>query len=184
VRHLIERHSQQNASDAHPQGWTSPWDSNDGFQLTGERRVFVPVLVDGERVTASVSYSGGLSVSVDGIAPGDGVVIDTDDADDAVYVLRGGRQTVIRLQAFDADQGAQVDGDGTVRAPMHGKLLAVLVERGGKVVKGQRLAIIEAMKMEHVLTAPHDGTVAEIAVEIGAQLAEGALVMRIEANGN
>ena len=49
------------------------------------------------------------------------------------------------------------DGDGLIKAPMHGKVLALLVAEGDSVVKGQRLAIIEAMKMEHALTAPHAG---------------------------
>jgi 3-methylcrotonyl-CoA carboxylase alpha subunit len=63
---------------------------------------------------------------------------------------------------------------------MHGKVLSVLVEQGARVRRGQRLAIIEAMKMEHTLVAPIDGTVAEIAVAADAQVAEGAKVMVIE----
>jgi 3-methylcrotonyl-CoA carboxylase alpha subunit len=53
------------------------------------------------------------------------------------------------------------------------------VEHGQKVGKGHRVAVVEAMKMEHALTAPLDGTVAEIAVAAGAQVAEGAKVMLI-----
>jgi 3-methylcrotonyl-CoA carboxylase alpha subunit len=63
---------------------------------------------------------------------------------------------------------------------MHGKVLALLVAEGDSVVKGQRLAIIEAMKMEHALTAPYDGTVAGISVAAGGQVAEGAKVITIE----
>jgi 3-methylcrotonyl-CoA carboxylase alpha subunit len=63
---------------------------------------------------------------------------------------------------------------------MHGKVLAILVEPGAAVKRGQRLAVIEAMKMEHSLTAPVDGTVAEIAVRPQAQVAEGAKLMVIE----
>jgi 3-methylcrotonyl-CoA carboxylase alpha subunit len=181
VKRLLERQRPKDAGRAHPDAWTSPWNSTNGFQFTGERRVSVPVLVDGERATASVSYTDGLSVSVDGITPADGEVIESDEA---VYVLRGGRQTMVRLPDFDADEGVQADGDGVVRAPMHGKVLEILVDRAERVVKGQRLAIIEAMKMEHVLIAPYNGTVAEIAVKTGAQLSEGALIMRLEANGN
>ena len=62
---------------------------------------------------------------------------------------------------------------------MHGKLLAVLVSAGEAVSKGHRLAIIEAMKMEHALVAPRDGIVTEIAVAVGAQIAEGASIMAI-----
>ena len=65
---------------------------------------------------------------------------------------------------------------------MHGRVLAVLVGQGDRVEKGQRLAVIEAMKMEHALTAPYAGTVAEVAVTPGSQVAEGAPVMTIEAN--
>ena len=57
---------------------------------------------------------------------------------------------------------------------MHGKLIAVFVEPGDRVEKGQRLAIVEAMKMEHALVAPAAGEVAEVAAEPGAQVAEGA----------
>jgi 3-methylcrotonyl-CoA carboxylase alpha subunit len=62
---------------------------------------------------------------------------------------------------------------------MHGKVLAILVEEGAAVERGQRLAIVEAMKMEHTLTAPKAGTVTEIAVAPDAQVAEGAKVMVI-----
>jgi len=157
-------------------GWTSPWDSRDGFQLAGERRISLPLLADGERVTAMVTQAGSLSVSVDGVAPADGHVVETGDT---VYVLRGGRQTIVRLQDYSAAL-PDADGDGAVRAPMHGKVLAILVDCAATVRKGQRLAIIEAMKMEHALTAPHDGRVAKIAVETGAQVSEGALVMHVK----
>jgi 3-methylcrotonyl-CoA carboxylase alpha subunit len=64
---------------------------------------------------------------------------------------------------------------------MHGKVLGVLVEKGDQVSRGQRVAIIEAMKMEHTLVAPIDGVVAEVAVAKDAQVAEGAKVLVIEA---
>jgi 3-methylcrotonyl-CoA carboxylase alpha subunit len=63
---------------------------------------------------------------------------------------------------------------------MHGKVIEILVAPGDTVHKGQRLAVIEAMKMEHALVAPVDGTVAELRVDAGSQVAEGALVMAIE----
>jgi 3-methylcrotonyl-CoA carboxylase alpha subunit len=157
----------------------SPWDATDGFQLSGRRTTALSVLVDGQPARAEVvSGSGGTSVAVDGTAP------DLDaaafEAADGVYVLRRGRQTVVRradLGAGDADHGG---GDGLIAAPMHGKLLALHVAVGDKVTKGQRLAVIEAMKMEHALIAPVDGRVAEIAVKIASQVAEGVKVMMIE----
>jgi 3-methylcrotonyl-CoA carboxylase alpha subunit len=83
------------------------------------------------------------------------------------------------LRDLEFEEGAEQGGGGLVRAPMHGKVLALLVAPGERVRRGQRLAIIEAMKMEHTLHAPVDGTVADIAVTQEAQVAEGAKVMII-----
>jgi 3-methylcrotonyl-CoA carboxylase alpha subunit len=63
---------------------------------------------------------------------------------------------------------------------MHGKVLDLLVDRGARVTRGQRVAIVEAMKMEHTLVAPMDGTVTDVAVVKDAQIAEGGKIMRIE----
>ena len=63
---------------------------------------------------------------------------------------------------------------------MHGKILNIFVEQGAQVTRGQRVAIIEAMKVEHTLVAPIDGIVAEIAVALDSQVVEGAKVMLIE----
>lgn len=102
----------------------------------------------------------------------------------AVYVLRHGRQTKVTLRDATLDEAGDQDKGGLVRAPMHGKVLSLLVEQGARVVRGQRVAVIEAMKMEHTLVAPIDGTVAEIAVAQDAQVAEGGKVMIIAATPN
>jgi 3-methylcrotonyl-CoA carboxylase alpha subunit len=155
----------------------SPWDVDDAFQLSGARKLFLPVWVDGESATAQVSYGGRAEVSVDGVvAAADSLAI---DGPGAVYVLRHGRQTIVKLKDVEIDV-EHLDGDGLVRAPMHGKLLAILVEPGAAVSKGQRLAVIEAMKMEHSLLAPVAGRVSEIAASAGSQIAEGAKIMVIE----
>ena len=93
----------------------------------------------------------------------------------------GARPCVQPYDPFDVDL-EHMDEGGAVKAPMHGKLIAVFVQPGDRVEKGQRLAIVEAMKMEHVLVAPADGEVAEIAAEPGAQVAEGArlIVLKTE----
>jgi len=63
-------------------------------------------------------------------------------------------------------------------APMPGKILALRVEPGQAVKKGDLLAILEAMKMEHEVAAPHDGVVTEVRVEVGQQVdAEEVLVV-------
>jgi 3-methylcrotonyl-CoA carboxylase alpha subunit len=100
---------------------------------------------------------------------------------DAIYVLHRGRQTRVTTRDVSLDRAGEGDSTGLVRAPMHGKVLAVLVDKGARVARGQRVAIIEAMKMEHALTAPFDGTVAEVSVSPESQVDEGAAVLRIEA---
>ena len=159
---------------------TSPWDSADAFQLSGARSLRVPIIVEGEALVAQVVYGpSGASVTVDGAAPARAAVALV-AAGDTVYVLRHGRQTRVALRDLALDEAGDQKHSGLVRAPMHGKVLSLLVEPGARVRRGQRLAIIEAMKMEHTLVAPTDGTVAEIAVTADAQVAEGAKVMIIE----
>ncbi len=70
--------------------------------------------------------------------------------------------------------------DGEIEAPMPGRVTAVEVAHGENVEKGQRLLTLEAMKMEHALVAPFDGTVAELKATAGAQVTEGQLLARIE----
>ncbi|RJT33509.1 acetyl/propionyl/methylcrotonyl-CoA carboxylase subunit alpha [Mesorhizobium waimense] len=65
----------------------------------------------------------------------------------------------------------------TLRAPMPGLVKLVRVGKGDAVTKGQPLLILEAMKMEHTIAAPHDGVIAEIAVE-GAQVSDGTVLVR------
>jgi acetyl/propionyl-CoA carboxylase alpha subunit len=69
---------------------------------------------------------------------------------------------------------------GGCRAPMPGKILAVRVEPGQAVRKGETLVILEAMKMEHEVVAPHDGTVQEVLVETGQQVDAGAVLVVLD----
>jgi 3-methylcrotonyl-CoA carboxylase alpha subunit len=72
--------------------------------------------------------------------------------------------------------------DGDILSPMPGRIIAVDVAHGQSVTKGQKLLTLEAMKMEHTLTAPFDGVVAELNAEAGAQVQVEALLARIEAD--
>ena len=71
--------------------------------------------------------------------------------------------------------------DGDILSPMPGKIIAVEISAGQAVTKGQKLLTLEAMKMEHTLTAPFDGVVAELNAAPGAQVQVEALLARIEA---
>jgi 3-methylcrotonyl-CoA carboxylase alpha subunit len=157
----------------------SPWATHDGFQLGGPRSLAVPIVVDGAGAMAAVTYGKtGMRTSVDGMAPAkDGTVFDF--AGEA-YVLRRGRQTRVRINDFSAAVSEAGSGNGLIKAPMHGRILEVLVSAGDRVATGQRLAVIEAMKMEHTLRAPFTGIVMRLPVAAGAQVVEGAEIMVIE----
>jgi glutaconyl-CoA decarboxylase len=71
-------------------------------------------------------------------------------------------------------------GEGSVVAPMPGKVLSIKVEVGDKVKAGQAVLILEAMKMENILNAPMDGTIKEIKVAPGANANQGDVLIVIE----
>jgi len=92
------------------------------------------------------------------------------------------RGTRYRLELHDPalhEIETQAHG-GNLGAPMPGKIVAVLIERGASVEKGTPLIILEAMKMEHTIVAPGKGTVTEIHYQIGEQVAEGAELLGFE----
>ena len=71
-------------------------------------------------------------------------------------------------------------GGDTVLAPMPGLVQAVAIQPGDQVSEGQRMVVLEAMKMEHVLRSPRDGIVAEVTVEPGEQVVAGAPLVTLE----
>ena len=76
--------------------------------------------------------------------------------------------------------GQSAAADGAILSPMPGRIIAVEVAAGDAVLKGQKLVTLEAMKMEHSLTAPFDGTVIELNAEVGGQVQVEALLVRIQ----
>ena len=94
-----------------------------------------------------------------------------------VFTPRGATQILeIDLLAHAGEGHAE---GGRLTAPMPGKVVSFAVKAGDKVTKGQALAVMEAMKMEHTIAAPADGTVAELLYAPGDQVAEGAELLKI-----
>jgi len=69
---------------------------------------------------------------------------------------------------------------GRLTAPMPGKLISFLARPGQVVKQGQALAVMEAMKMEHTITSPRDGTVAELLYAVGDQVSEGGELLTLQ----
>ncbi len=80
--------------------------------------------------------------------------------------------TVALQDSLLAPRGADTaTADGRLVAPMHGRILRLLVAPGQEVAKGQPIMVLEAMKMEHEISAPLAGRIAELCVAEGAQVA-------------
>ena len=132
-----------------------------GFRLNAAPQRAAWFLLDGEKVEVELTGEG------------------TDDPASGVLVTEQGQAWLLTPWRHDAAHGA-ADGSGAIIAPMPGKVISVEVEKGDAVIKGQKLLTLEAMKMEHTLTAPFDGTVAELNASAGAQVQVDALLVMIE----
>ena len=162
----------------------SPWSVNDGFTLGARAPTRYRLSVDGEPAERVVDWSanGPRVVADDAIdAEADVSVTLPGRVEDGAYVLVDGIQ---RHVAFAARDIAHVDGgaaDALARAPMHGRVVSILVSEGDSVEVGQTLALVEAMKMEHAVKARIHGTVARVTAAAGEQVAQGALLVEIAA---
>jgi 3-methylcrotonyl-CoA carboxylase alpha subunit len=99
---------------------------------------------------------------------------------DAVFASSTGRTHRITIRQ-SRGYGHHHAASGDILSPMPGRIIAVEVTQGQTVTKGQKLLTLEAMKMEHSLTAPFDGVVAELNAETGAQVQVDALLVQITA---
>ena len=99
---------------------------------------------------------------------------------DGVIFLQQGATTHQLSNLVRRSPNAQIDaGGGLVTAPMHGKLIDIIVSPGDFVSAGTRLAILEAMKMQHEIVAEIDGTISEVFLEAGAQIAADDVILEI-----
>jgi acetyl-CoA/propionyl-CoA carboxylase biotin carboxyl carrier protein len=92
--------------------------------------------------------------------------------------LDGTTRAVTALPATRAANGGTAH-DGDVLSPMPGAIISLPAAAGAAVVRGEVLVVVEAMKMEHALTAPHDGRVATVPVRVGDQVSVGQLLVSV-----
>ncbi|WP_380778351.1 acetyl/propionyl/methylcrotonyl-CoA carboxylase subunit alpha [Sphingomonas sp. R86520] len=144
----------------------SVWRSLAGFRMAAEPRIRVALTRDGSTfvVDRVVEKSAMLSTII---------------KDDRILVADMGESYLFtRLRSDGVMAGAAADG--AILSPMPGRIIAVNVAAGDTVTKGQKLVTLEAMKMEHSLTAPFDGVVADLNAVEGGQVTEGTMLVRIE----
>jgi 3-methylcrotonyl-CoA carboxylase alpha subunit len=165
------------------------WDQ--GFTLWGGswREVYLDHAGEPMMVSVRLRAAGSAQIDVNGVtvpalyADGwfvDGLrIADWTRQGDQITVFRDGGQVFDVVDPLDRDTGAGAGGN-LIEAPMPGLVKAVFVTTGQDVAAGDRLAILEAMKMEHSLLAARDGTVAEVLAAEGAQVEAGAALVRLE----
>ena len=142
-----------------------PWSGLTGFRANGAPDLRAEVCVSGQ--LHLVALEAPVATSIAALDGG------------SVLFLNGEAWQFSRPRAADI-AGGDALSDGAIVAPMPGRIASVAVSTGDAVIKGQRLLVLEAMKMEQGLIAPFDGIVAEIKAVEGAQVSEGALLARIE----
>ncbi len=181
ARLLLERRDALRPTPASP---FDPWGVPDSFELTGARRVGLDVLVDGKPERLHVMEESGHAFEEPGHATGPegGPPPTLLETGDGVFAFAAGRQAYVELiDPLERSAGAAEEGDGGVRAPMNGRIAALLVAEGDRVEAGQRLAVVEAMKMEHALNAPFAGLIRELTSNVGEQVEMGERIMLVEA---
>jgi geranyl-CoA carboxylase alpha subunit len=99
---------------------------------------------------------------------------------DHLYILRQGITVSVRDLTMSAPAAVGASSDGKIRAAMNGRVVAVLVKQGERVTAGQPVITLEAMKMEHVHSAPISGKISTVNVTEGEQLTTGKIVVEIE----
>ena len=100
-----------------------------------------------------------------------------------MHLKLGAFDFVVRETLYEPPASTSTAGgsDTELRAPMNGKVVAVLVAEGEVVDKGQRLVVVEAMKMQHEMTAQAAGRIVRLAVKPGDQVATRQLLVELDA---
>ena len=177
----------------------SPWHSTAGFRLNDDNHHDLILRHDGDDIAVKVHYrdhgyvmdmpdgsaiiasaehdqGGAIHASLNNVRKRATVLRD----DNRLTIFRDGRTD--RLEIFDplAAAGAAEGTGGGLTAPMPGKIIAVMAKAGQAVTAGDKLVVMEAMKMEHTISAPVTGTVKEVFFDVGDQVEDGAELIAIE----
>jgi 3-methylcrotonyl-CoA carboxylase alpha subunit len=175
----------------------SPWHLRHGWRLNEDNHHAFLLLDAGTRKQIVAHYRGdgyllelpgGGRMAASAQPAGDGMIgVQLDGRHSRATVVRGaGELTVFagasryRLECEKAAAIEEEDPSGRLVSPLPGSVVQVLVDKGQTVSKGQALMIIEAMKMEHTVSAPRRGTVKQIYFRKGEQVAEGAQLLEFE----
>ena len=162
-----------------PTGWrpTGPAALCWSLALPGGRTAEVQLVVDRVSIDDAAPITArlrGNQLTVNGRTTTWATVTEGDD----LWIGHEGASWVLREQPRQLRPDIQTQS-GNVTSPMPGSVIAVHVSKDEAVTKGQPLVVVEAMKMEHTLTAPLDGTVSDVLVRVGQQVAVDELLATV-----
>ncbi len=156
------------AGDDHASPWDG-WNGAIGFRANAPAIATQRIIVNGQPHDVPLLTNEQPVTSYVALSAGKGVVFENGSA--------------FEIRAFTpAGAGGGAASDGSLRAPMPGKIVATPARAGDTVTKGQPVVVLEAMKMEHALVAPFDGVVGEVAVAVGDQVTDGTVLARVTAS--
>jgi 3-methylcrotonyl-CoA carboxylase alpha subunit len=172
-----------------------PWADTSGWRMNSTLRRQLDFADESHAYPVTIGYrQNGWSIDHDG-APLAMTLVEQNDAHivlkldgatvrgtvvrdgDVFHIFSAGTHVVLNYNDPLAHAGAAEAEGGRLTAPMPGKIVAVLVVKGQTIEKGTPLLIMEAMKMEHTIAAPANGTVEELLYAVGDQVAEGAQLL-------
>ncbi len=169
-----------------------PWDARDGFGLAEARIQTMAVLIDGTPQIAELTWRaaepgpavtlGDTRVSGAAIEQDRGVTRIAGDKD-RCFVWADLVHTEIARPVYDASAVDDGTAGDAIRAPINGKISRIFIQEGEAVDKGSRIAVVEAMKMEHVLHAMRAGIIERVAASEGQQVTQGTLIASLVHDG-
>ena len=176
----------------------SPWHARDGWRMNlsaartisfKEGEALVDVHVRYRRDHWEITLAGQSTAARGKKLDGDRFAVELDDRrliasviavdDKRTVFLQGSTWTLLRDDPLHRVDAGDSHGGG-LTAPMPGKVVALLAQPGQKVEKGTPLLILEAMKMEHTITAPAAGTLKAFCYAAGEQVTDGAALVEFE----
>lgn len=163
----------------------SPWAATDGWRAnlaaretfvfrSGEDELSADIRHDGDEIL--LTFSGGTANLPRDFPPGWRI----ERTGRSVFAFSRGTQFRFERIVAVEQAATQSGAAGNLNAPMPGRIVSVNVAPGDRVIAGQTLVVLEAMKMEHAIKAPGDGAVAELFHKAGDQVAEGVELLRLD----
>ncbi|MFJ2427778.1 acetyl/propionyl/methylcrotonyl-CoA carboxylase subunit alpha [Pseudomonas sp. NPDC087804] len=162
----------------------SPWSRNSGLRAGLPREITLHLSCEGQDRALTLGAGG------DAKLLGDSLVVEHEGVRRTLRAIRQGDALYLqwegelrRVEAYDPISAVEASNShqGGLTAPMNGSIVRVLVEAGQTVEAGAQLVVLEAMKMEHSIRAPHAGVIKALYCQEGEMVGEGSALVELEA---